>query len=233
MDFDRVRLNRTIADLRVLYSEETQTELQTNLITEQQSIAETESLIASLTNGIAATGTKLDRLLKSSLRGDIDGASGRAQELRGVLHTLKREEKSFLDEHQSLLNRGPKDCVARTGCARYQRKLQSVRRRKAMQIEAMRKMEESHKTQIQALKDVLEENRRRQIEKQQTIAWREAFRQQQIEDEQKEETRLAEERAALVRPPDRPPSCRRGRRSIAVPPPQIEVNVVPEDVHKG
>jgi hypothetical protein len=219
MDFDRAWLDRAIADLRVRYSEETQTAFETALITAQQSIAETESVVASLTGEVAAAAAKLDCLRRLPLREDVGAAADRAQELRGILRTLKREERVFLDEHQALVIRGPKASVARADCARFQRQLQGVRRRKAMQLEAMRKMEESQKTQMQALNDALEENRRRGLEKQQTVAWREAFRQQQVEDERREQIRLAEQRA-LVRPPDGPRSSRRGGRRVAGPPPR-------------
>jgi hypothetical protein len=227
---DQSRLMRELQDLRLLYSDQSKRKLDRDITFEQTVIAETELELAFEREQISALSAKLEELMSSPLKKDTCDLTEKAKQLTAMLKGLKSEESDLLDQHQQFLNKRGTFSQEHSELLQLQnslRKLSHVKQRKRGEMDKLIALQ---KYQLAAVADAVKETRRNEVAKKETAAWRDNFRQQQALAEQNESE---QQRIEEVRPPDLPRASRRSVHRPQVSSREIEVSLVPEEIHLG
>jgi hypothetical protein len=229
LDEDHGRLVREIRDLKLTYSDEAKMKLDHDIAAHQQGIAEVELALRIERGQIADLEKKISELTDSPIKSEVAGFAEKAKEMRDILKKLKREERDWLNRHQQLLNQrgafSPENCALQS--ARHDlQTLHHIKQRKKDEIEKLAALQ---KYQLAAVVDAVKENRRNEHARLETALWRDNFRQQQALAEQNDGKYKIDD----IKPPDGPRSSRRSVRRMRMESHDIEVSLVPEEIHLG
>jgi hypothetical protein len=230
LDADYRRVVREIQELRKIYSEESQRELETDITVHHHEIVAEEIALASLKKQICAYREKIDVLGKSSLKEEIDFRNKRVKEMKALLKTLRSAEKKAEREHLELLETratfsGRKYEV--TEAKEELKKVKGFAERKRGEVEKMKAL---HKSQLAGVCDAIKQTQRAEHAKRETALWREDFREQQALMEANAEE---QESHSDIKSPETPRVSRRCARRTRVPSQRINVALEPEEIHLG